>query len=81
MRDEVAMFCDETADTEETEFREGCISLGEAEVEEPYPIPPWTADVFQVSAEARYGDVRRTIEAVIDRSDPAEPRVLSWRVR
>ena len=36
---------------------------------------------LEVRAEARYGQVRRTVEAVIDRSNPAEPLVLSWRVR
>ena len=76
MRDGVAMFCDETAD------RPGCMTLEEAEVEGIiFPLPTWYSDVFQVSAEARYGDVRRSIEAVIDRSDPTDPRVLSWRVR
>ena len=69
------MLCDETAD------RPGCTTLEEAGVVGLFPPPTWNADVFQVSAEARYGDVRRTIEAVIDRSDPTDPRVLSWRVR
>jgi general secretion pathway protein K len=73
MRDGDMVFCKEA---------EGdlCITLG-ADFGTVYPPPSYTADVFQVSAEARYGDVRRTIEAVIDRSDPAEPLVLSWRVR
>ena len=46
-----------------------------------YPPPRYTANVFQVIAEASYDDVRRTIEAVIDRSQPTRPLVLSWRVR
>jgi general secretion pathway protein K len=46
-----------------------------------YPQPKYTANVFQVTAEASYGDVRRTIEVVIDRSEATSPRILSWRVR
>jgi type II secretory pathway component PulK len=46
-----------------------------------YPPPKYTANVFQVSAEAGYGDVRRTVEAIIDRSEPETPLILSWRVR
>jgi general secretion pathway protein K len=39
------------------------------------------SDVFRIEAEARYGDVRRTVEAVVDRKDPAAPVLLDWRVR
>jgi type II secretory pathway component PulK len=64
----------------ETEEGEACTTLG-AEFGTAFPPLSYTAEVFQVRAEARYGQVRRTVEAVIDRSDPAEPLVLSWRVR
>ena len=46
-----------------------------------YPPPAWSSDIFTVVAEASYGEVRREIEAVIDRSEPTEPRFLAWRVR
>jgi len=46
-----------------------------------YPPPKYTSNVFQLTAEARYFDVRRTVEAVIDRSEPTSPLILSWRVR
>ncbi len=46
-----------------------------------YPPPSFTSDVFTVYAEARVGEVQRGVEAVIDRSDPAEPLLLSWLVR
>ncbi len=46
-----------------------------------YPPAAYTANVFQVTAEASYGDVRRTIEAIIDRSEATTPLILSWRVR
>jgi general secretion pathway protein K len=76
MRDGDTMFCGEGAN------RPGCIPLTEAEVEaEPTPAPTYVTDVFQVTAEASYGDVRRTIEAVIDRSEPTSPLIRSWRVR
>jgi general secretion pathway protein K len=46
-----------------------------------FPPPTFTAEVFVVTAEARVGDVRRVVEAVVDRSQPPEMRLLSWRVR
>jgi len=50
-------------------------------VENPiFPPPTYTASVFTIVANAQVGDVRRTIEAVVNRSvDP--PLMLSWRVR
>jgi general secretion pathway protein K len=76
MRDGDTVFCDESVD------RPGCISIAEAAVEgTPFPPLTYDTDVFQVVAEASYGDVRRTVEAVIDRSEPTDPRILSWRVR
>jgi general secretion pathway protein K len=47
-------------------------------------IPPsdvYRSDVFQVTATASYGDVRRSVEAVVDRKKPAEPVLYGWRVR
>jgi len=46
-----------------------------------YPPPTFSASVFRVFAEARIGEVRRSVEAVLDRSQLPEPRRLSWRVR
>jgi hypothetical protein len=48
---------------------------------EVYPPPSFHADLFRVTAEARYGEVRRTVEAVVDRSDGDAPAVLAWKVR
>jgi general secretion pathway protein K len=39
------------------------------------------SDVFRIEAQARYGDVRRVVEAVVDRKNPAQPVLLDWRVR
>jgi len=38
------------------------------------------SDVFRIEAQARYGDVRRVVEAV-DRKNPAQPVLVDWRVR
>lgn len=43
------------------------------------PTPTMRSSVFRVRATARVVDVERRIEAVIDRSDPAELLRLSWR--
>lgn len=71
---EQGLLCHETADHPD------CTALGEALPGEVYPPPSYVSEVFEVSAEARVGEIRRTVEAVIDRSSPSEPLVLSWRV-
>jgi type II secretory pathway component PulK len=58
-----------------------CTPLREAIEGEVYPPPTFHSNVFRVTAEARYGEVRRTVEAVVDRSDAEKPAVLAWRVR
>ncbi len=44
-----------------------------------FPPPTFTSEVFVTRAEARVGEVKRSVEAVIDRSDPERPRLLFWR--
>jgi len=58
------------------------LCMPQAEVVEGTVFPETTiaTDVFLVRAEARVGEVRRTIETVVDRSKPAEPQLLFWRV-
>jgi type II secretory pathway component PulK len=46
-----------------------------------FPPPTFASEVFVARAIARVGDVRREVEAVLDRSQPPEMRVLSWRTR
>jgi general secretion pathway protein K len=58
-----------------------CTPLREVVEGEVYPPLSFHADVFRVTAEARYGEVRRTVEAVVDRSDPLAPATLAWKVR
>ena len=45
-----------------------------------FPPPTYEADVFFVAAEAQYGSTVRTVSAVVDRSELAEPKLLAIRV-
>ncbi len=57
-----------------------CTPIREAMPGEIYPPPTFTTEVFRVTAEASYGDVVSTVEAIVDRTDPTQPKLLSWRV-
>jgi type II secretory pathway component PulK len=57
-----------------------CSPLSAAIEGEVFPPPTFKTDVFTVVAEAEVGQVRRSIEAVIDRSKPDNPLLLSWQV-
>jgi len=46
-----------------------------------HPKLAYSSDTFMVHAQARSGEVQRTVDAVIDRSAITDPLVLSWRVR
>jgi general secretion pathway protein K len=59
---------------------ETCTPLNDIIVNPVFPPPTVSSDIFFVTAEGRVGDVRRSVDAVVDRSDPALPRLLSWRV-
>jgi general secretion pathway protein K len=69
-----ATWCDETATDER------CRSIQEIFPHEIYPPPSWTSDVFTVVSRVTVGDVTRTVEAVLDRSQPQEPAVVAWRL-
>jgi type II secretory pathway component PulK len=69
------ILCSDEADDER------CTPIRDAVPGEIIPPPTWTSDVFTVTAEATYGSVQRTVEAVIDRSDVTDPRTLAWKVR
>jgi type II secretory pathway component PulK len=63
-----------------------CTPIGElvTNANSIFPPPTASAQVFEVESTARIGAdgaVRRTVEAVIDRSEAANPRLLSWKVR
>ncbi len=60
---------------------EACTPIGEIVTNAIFPPPTWSSELFEVTAEARVGEVRRTIEAVVDRSQGSELRLLSWQIR
>lgn len=48
---------------------------------EPFPAPTYTTHYFEVKTKARVGDVTREVAAVVDRSDPMQPTLLSFASR
>ncbi len=59
----------------------GCVPVHSLIPNPIYPPATYSSNVFTLTAEAQVGDVRREFEAVIDRSQPMEPLLLSWRPR
>lgn len=60
---------------------ERCTPMNEIIVNEPFPAVSYTSTTFRIQSEARIGEVRRTVVAVVDRSNALEMPLLSWRVR
>ncbi len=59
---------------------EGCTPISNIVPNAIFPPPTYTASVFTIGANAQVGDVKRSIEAVVNRSvDP--PLMLSWKTR
>ena len=75
IRDQKGILCADEASNP------ACTPLREVVEGEVYPPPTFHANVFRITAEARYGEVRRTVEAVVDRSEAEKPVILAWRVR
>ncbi len=65
----------------EEQSGDDCTPIREIVTNAIYPPPSFRSDVFSVRAEARVGDVRRVVTAVIDRSEVESPQVLSWLIR
>lgn len=57
-----------------------CTPIREAITGEVFPPLTFASDVFRVTARARYGKVESTVEAMVDRRDPTNPRLLSWSI-
>lgn len=74
-RDDGAVLCPEVQDNPLCSA-----AIPELLAGETFPPAATESAVFVVTADARVGDVRRRVEAVLDRSDPQKPLVLSWRV-
>jgi type II secretory pathway component PulK len=64
----------------EGQSTEGCTPIRNIVTNAIFPEPTYTSDYFTVIASAQVGDVTRRVEAVLDRSSGATPRLLSWRV-
>ena len=61
---------------------EGCTPIGEVVTNnEIYPAPGFSSDVFRIVARGRVGEIRREIEAIVDRGQSNKPLLLSWQVR
>ncbi len=60
---------------------EACTPIGQLVTNAIFPPPTFSSELFVVTAEARVGEVRRTIEAVVDRSQGGDLRLLSWQPR
>jgi hypothetical protein len=80
VREEGDVFC-RTAVENQKQSGETCVPIDEIVTNAIFPPPTYATEVFQVEAEATVGEVTRRVMAVIDRSEPALPRLLSWRVR
>ncbi len=63
----------------EEQSAEGCTPIREIVTNAIFPEPDYKSDVFVITATGRVGDVARRIEAVVDRGDGSDPRLLSWR--
>ena len=74
IREGGGILCAETAD------HPACTPILEVVPGEIFPPPAFRSEVFRITAEGRYGEVRRTVEAVLDRRDPTDPQLRAWRV-
>jgi general secretion pathway protein K len=60
---------------------ERCTPIRQIVTNAVFPPPTFSSNVFTAVAEVEVGEVRRTVEAVIDRTEPDAPLLLSWRLR
>jgi len=60
---------------------ETCTPMNEIVANAIFPPLSFSSEIFVVTADAKVGEVRRVLEAVVDRSHLDKPRLLSWRVR
>jgi general secretion pathway protein K len=60
---------------------DGCTPIREIVPNPAFPPVTFASEIFVVTSQARVGEVRREVEAVVDRSQAEGPRLLSWRVR
>jgi general secretion pathway protein K len=65
----------------EGQSSDDCTPIREIVPNPIFPPPTFASEIFVVNAEAEVAEIRRSVEAVVDRSEPTQPRLLSWRVR
>jgi len=79
LRDQDAAICRDSP-----KKAENCVTLAEVGLGEggiyPQATMPADATTFLITAEARAGEITRTIEAALDVSDLEQPVLLSWRM-
>jgi len=75
LRQEGRIFC--TVQSDET-----CMPMSEIvpNAESIHPPLRYSSETFSVRSEASVGEVKRTVEAVVDRTVLEDPQLLSWRV-
>lgn len=60
---------------------EQCTPISEIVANPIFPPPTFSTNLFVVRSEGEVAGVRRSVEALVDRSKKQDPRLLSWRVR
>lgn len=58
-----------------------CTPMNEIVPNPIFPPPTYSSQIFRVVARAQVGEIRRSVEAIVERSEISRPRLLSWRVR
>jgi len=74
-REEGILWCDDAA------ANPRCRPLSAVVPGTIYPPPTWSSQTFTVVSRATVGDVTRTVEAVLDRTEAAAPVLVAWRTR
>jgi type II secretory pathway component PulK len=75
-RDEGRIFCPQSEEDPCVSFQNEILEFGGI----VFPPLSYRSQTFVIQSEARYGEVRACVEAVIDRSDPRELLTLSYRL-
>ena len=80
VREEGGLIC-KTAVKNQSKSGEDCTPISEIVTNAIFPPPTYSSEVFRIESVATVGEVSRSVVAVIDRSDLADLRLLSWRVQ
>ena len=75
LRQDEAILCPDEVNAEE------CTPIGEVVLNQIFPPPAYMSSVFIVHSKATVGEIERTVESVIDITQPSAPLLLSWRLR